>query len=391
MTIVVTGGGSGGHITPVLAVAKQLKAQASDARLVYIAQRGDGLADIPRQDPAIDIVYAVSAGKLRRYHGEGLRQLLDLKTLALNTRDGFRTLRGFWQALRILRRERPAAIFIKGGFVGVPVGLAGALLRIPYVTHDSDAIPGLANRLIAPWARYHAVALPKKLYHYRPDKTVTVGVPTSTNFEFVDEPAQQAFKKSLDINPSGRLLFVTGGGLGAQRMNSALTSVSADLLEAVPDLTIVHTVGRAHEAVVRAAYDANLGTAEQGRVRVLGYATELYKYSGAADLIMTRAGATAIAEFAVQGRACLLVPNPYLTAGHQLKNAQALQEAKAVAVLNEQALTEDAALVLSTLVGLLDDAAARHELATNLHNFAHPQAAAELAGLILKTARRNGA
>jgi UDP-N-acetylglucosamine--N-acetylmuramyl-(pentapeptide) pyrophosphoryl-undecaprenol N-acetylglucosamine transferase len=327
---------------------------------------------------------------LRRYHGEGLRQLLHLKTLALNIRDTFRTLRGFWQAVRLLRREKPAAVFIKGGFVGVPVGLAATVLRIPYVTHDSDAIPGLANRLIAPWARYHAVALPKELYQYQPDKTVTVGVPVSTDFAPVDEKKQQRFKVEIGVKPEGRLLLVTGGGLGAQRINNALTSIAADMLQAVPDLSIVHTVGRVNETAIREAYDANLPTPAQGRVKVLGYSTELFKYSGAADLIMTRAGATAIAEFAVQGRACLLVPNPYLTGGHQLKNAQALQEAKAVAVLNEQALTKDAALVLSTLTGLLDDEQARRELAQNLHQFAHPQAAAELAGLILKTARRNG-
>lgn len=387
----MTGGGSGGHITPVLAVAKQLKEKRDDVRVLYIGQRGDGLADIPRQSPSIDKVYDISAGKLRRYHGEGWRQLLHGRTMALNIRDIFRTLRGFWQAIRILRHEKPAAIFIKGGFVGVPVGFAAALLRIPYITHDSDAIPGLANRLIAPWARYHTVALPKELYQYRPDSTITVGVPVSADYTPVNEGSQQEFKQAIGLDTHGRLLLITGGGLGAQRLNNALTAIAADLLSAVPNLRIVHTVGRRNEAAVQAAYKAVLSPSEQGRVRVLGYTTELYKYSGAADLIMTRAGATAIAEFAVQGRACLLVPNPYLTAGHQLKNAQALQEAKAVAVLSEQALTRDAALVLSTLTGLLDDAEARQELALNLHKFAHPGAAAELASLILKAARQKAA
>jgi UDP-N-acetylglucosamine--N-acetylmuramyl-(pentapeptide) pyrophosphoryl-undecaprenol N-acetylglucosamine transferase len=391
MTIVVTGGGSGGHITPVLAVAKQLKAENTTLRVVYVGQRGDGLADIPRSSPAIDAVVDIHAGKLRRYHGEGLRQLLDVKTLVLNIRDVFRVLRGFVEALRLLHRERPAAIFIKGGFVGVPVGLAATILRIPYVTHDSDAIPGLANRVIARWASCHAVALPKELYHYPADKTVTVGVPVSADFTPVDATAQRAFKEAIDVNPDGRLLFITGGGLGAQRINSAVTSVAADLLKAIPDLSIVHSVGRANEAAVRAAYETNLDPAEQGRAHIMGYSTELYKYSGAADLIMTRAGATSIAEFAVQGKACLLVPNPYLTGGHQLKNAKALQEAKAVAVLDERALSRDAALVLSTLGGLLEDKQARQELASNLQKFAHPNAATELAGLILKTARWNGA
>ncbi len=391
MTIIVTGGGSGGHITPVLAVAAQLRVQTQDLRIVYVGQRGDGLGDIPRQSGAIDAVYDIDAGKLRRYHGEGWRQLFDLPTIGLNIRDGFRTIRGLVQAWRLLRRERPAVVFIKGGFVGVPVGLAAVLLRIPYITHDSDAIPGLANRLIAPWARYHAVALPRDLYPYQHDKTITVGVPVSSEFEQVDTAAQRAFKTDLGLDPNHRLLLVTGGGLGAQRVNNVMRTIAAELLAAIPDLTIVQTVGRANETAVQSAYEASLSAADQSRVVVVGYTTELYKYSGAADLIMTRAGATAIAEFAVQGKACLLVPNPYLTGGHQLKNAQALQRAKAVAVLNESALTTDSALVLSTLIGLLDDTDARRQLADNLQRLAHPEAAAELSALILKTARRNGA
>lgn len=385
----MTGGGSGGHITPVLAVAKQLKKAQPDSRIVYIGQRGDGLGDIPRQDSSIDAVYDISAGKLRRYHGEGWKQLLDFRTVGLNVRDMCRVIAGFFQAIRILRREQPAAIFIKGGFVGVPVGFSAALLRLPYITHDSDAIPGLANRLIAPWARYHTVALPAELYQYPADNTVTVGVPVSDRFVPLDADGQRSYKTELGLDPADPVLFVTGGGLGAQRLNRVITEVAADLLRAIPGLSIVHTVGRPNEAEVRALYDANLPTAEQGRVVVLGYTTDLYKYSGAADLIVTRAGATAIAEFAVQGKAVLLVPNPYLTAGHQLKNAQALQAAKAVAVLDEEALTHDAALVLSTLSGLLEDKAALEQLAHNLQQFAHPAAATELAELILKTARRN--
>jgi UDP-N-acetylglucosamine--N-acetylmuramyl-(pentapeptide) pyrophosphoryl-undecaprenol N-acetylglucosamine transferase len=177
MTIVVTGAGSGGHITPVLAVAHELKKQQEDIRIVYIGQKGDSLADVPAADQNIDEVFLIQAGKLRRYHGEGWRQLLDLPTMWKNIRDAGRVVVGLFQSFNLLRKIRPEVIFIKGGFVGVPVGLAAAVLRIPYITHDSDALPGLANRIIAPWAKKHAVGLPKEVYSYPPDKTITVGVP----------------------------------------------------------------------------------------------------------------------------------------------------------------------------------------------------------------------
>jgi UDP-N-acetylglucosamine--N-acetylmuramyl-(pentapeptide) pyrophosphoryl-undecaprenol N-acetylglucosamine transferase len=388
MVIVVTGGGSGGHITPVLAVANELKQLNPDVQIVYIGQRGDGLGDVPAADPNIDHSETVSAGKLRRYHGEGWRQLFDLKTVGLNIRDVFRTVSGFFQALSLLGRYRPDAVFIKGGFVGVPVGLAAALLRIPYVTHDSDALPGLANRIVAPWAKYHAVSLPKDIYHYNQAKTYTVGVPTRTDYAKTTEADKKAYRQALGVDTKARVLFITGGGLGAQRINQAMVEIMHDLLQAIPDLVVFQTVGRVNEQAAKQAYANTLTTEEQGRVRVLGYTTELYRYSGAADLILMRAGATAIAEFARQGRACILVPNPVLTGGHQLKNAEVLRASRAVAILSEEDLQHDLPLVLSTLIVLLEDTAARHQLAENLSQFAHPNASAELATLILSAAKK---
>ena len=160
LKVIVTGGGSGGHITPILAVAAELKRRDPKTRLIYVGQKGDGLADIPAADPNIDAVYAVQAGKFRRYHGEGWRQLLDLKMWFLNIRDAFYVLIGIWQSWRLMKRLRPDVIFSRGGFVSVPVALGGKFNGVPYITHDSDSIPSLANRLIARWAAVHAVALP---------------------------------------------------------------------------------------------------------------------------------------------------------------------------------------------------------------------------------------
>jgi UDP-N-acetylglucosamine--N-acetylmuramyl-(pentapeptide) pyrophosphoryl-undecaprenol N-acetylglucosamine transferase len=141
-----------------LAVTAELRKQSPEARIFYIGQQGDKLGDIPAKDPNIDAAYTVYAGKFRRYHGEGLRQLLDVKTFLLNCRDAVLVLIGLVQCWRLLRQLRPDVIFVKGGFVGVPVGLAAAALHQPYVTHDSDAIPGLANRIIARWAYKHTAA-----------------------------------------------------------------------------------------------------------------------------------------------------------------------------------------------------------------------------------------
>ncbi len=384
----MTGGGSGGHITPLLAVAHELKKANSAVEIDYIGQFGDSLGDIPAQHESIDNVYTVRAGKLRRYHGEGWRQLLDFPTLWKNIKDVWWVFVGFWQSLALLRRLRPDVLFVKGGFVGVPVGLAAAILRIPYVTHDSDALPGLANRIIAKWARLHAVAMPKEVYSYPPAKTLTVGVPISHEYHEMSAAEITDWKHQLGLPAKGRVLFVTGGGLGAQRMNNAVVDCAHDLLYRYQDLTIVHLAGRALEAEVRQQYKKQLPADMQKRVAVKGFITNLHQYSGVADVIITRAGGTSIAEFAAQAKPCVVVPNPLLTGGHQLKNAQVLADHKAIALMPEKKLMADHGALMPVLVNLLDNPQKAKHLGQQLHKMAQSDAAHRLAVVLLEVGAR---
>ncbi|HEY5441979.1 MAG TPA: UDP-N-acetylglucosamine--N-acetylmuramyl-(pentapeptide) pyrophosphoryl-undecaprenol N-acetylglucosamine transferase [Candidatus Saccharimonadales bacterium] len=381
-TIVLTGAGSGGHITPVLAVAAELKRRQPDIQLIYIGQRGDKLGDIPADHPAIDQVFTIRAGKFRRYHGEGLRQLLDVVTTFKNARDFFYVLVGLYQARRLLRRLQPDVIFIKGGFVGVPVGLAAAGLHLPYVTHDSDAVPGLANRIISRWASRHAVALPPSVYKYPADKTVMTGIPLQADFVPVDAKLKQRYRSELDLPSHARVLFIIGGGLGSQRINEAVAAIVPHLLGEFKDLYVLHSAGRNHETAMLAERD-KLSPAEQGRVHVQGFIEDVYRYSGAADIVVTRAGATNLAEFALQGKACVVIPSPFLTGGHQLKNAQYLADQRAALVLDEAALAADPNRLARQISNLLRDPKQQRELGVRLAKFAKPEAASELAQLLL--------
>jgi UDP-N-acetylglucosamine--N-acetylmuramyl-(pentapeptide) pyrophosphoryl-undecaprenol N-acetylglucosamine transferase len=388
MKIVVTGGGSGGHITPILAVAHELKKQQPGAEIVYIGQKGDPLSDVPAQDPNIDRTYAVRAGKLRRYHGEGLRQLLDVPTMLKNLRDVVWVMVGLWQSFWLLGKLKPDVIFTRGGFVSVPIALAAALRRIPYITHDSDALPSLANRLIAPWAKLHAVALPKEIYTYSADKTVTVGVPISHLYHPLQAREVKEWRQQLGLADYQRLLLVTGGGNGAQRLNNAVATCAKDLLSRYPDLAIVQLAGRDLEAGLRQHYKTTLSATQQKRVIVKGFVTNLHQYSGVADVIITRAGATSIAEFAAQAKACIIVPNPALTGGHQLKNAKVLADRKAVKMVSEQHLTHDPLSLMAPLVELLDNPQKAAALGKKLADLAQPDAARHLAMVLLEVAAK---
>lgn len=355
-----------------------------DIRLVYIGQEGDGLGDLPAQDPNIDAVYTVKAGKFRRYNGEGLKQLLDLPTDFKNMRDAVYVVIGLVQSWWLLRKLHPAVLFVKGGFVGVPLGLAAAVLGIPYVTHDSDVLPGLANRIIGRWAVAHAVALPKEVYAYPADKTITVGVPVHEHFQPVTPELQKKFRHGLGLDAYKHVLLVTGGGLGAQRLNDAFLAVLPGILHHHKNLAVVHTVGRNNEAVMRNLYQRWLSPEDLSRVRVEGYLPDLYRYSAAADVIVTRAGATTMAEFATQQKACILVPNPQLTGGHQLKNAAYLARQKAVEIVREEDIAKNTTSLQTAIESLLTDSNARAALRRNLAGFARPDAAKQLAMVLLE-------
>lgn len=348
------------------------------------------LGDVPQRDENVDATYFISAGKLRRFHGEGLKQLLDIPMVLRNVRDVFRTLAGLWQSYWLLRKLRPDIIFVKGGFVGVPVGLAAAVRHIPYVTHDSDALPGLANRIIARWATMHAVGLPKEVYrgYYPAGKILTVGVPISRHYQFVTETAQRTFRKELGLEAYHKMLFVTGGGNGSQRLNEAVVAAAEHLLERYSNLVIVHIAGRKLETDLRRLYKSKLPSSFFERVKVHGFVHEMYRYSGAADVSITRSGGTTMAEFAAQGKACILVPNPKLTGGHQLKNAQVLVDRHAVSLVNERKLAQDQLALMPALTDLFDHPKKRHELGKNLHTLAQTDAAERLAVLLLDTATK---
>lgn len=386
MTIVVTGGGSGGHITPILAVAHELKRQQPGVRIVYIGQKGDRLIDIPAADSNIDEVFAVSAGKFRRYNGEGWKQLLDLPTQFKNIRDAFRVAKGLWQSYRLLRQLKPSIIFTRGGFVSVPVALGGKLNGIPYVTHDVDSVPSLANRIIGRWAALHAVALPKEVYPYPPEKTELVGVPLHHEYQRVTPELQKRYRKELKLDGYRQMLFVTGGGNGADQLNKAVVANADYLLKRYPELCIVHLAGRSLEAVTNTAYDDAVAPEARKRVMVHGFIAGLYKYIGAADVVIARGGATNLAEFAVQAKACIIVPASQLVGNHQVKNAQVYADRGAIIMFNEEQSEQEQRL--GRAVGeLLDDPKKRAELGKQLHEYARTDAAERLAVLLLERAK----
>lgn len=382
--IVLTGGGSGGHITPLLPLAHALKSKNPACRLIYIGLKGEKI-EIPVKRLAVfDDVARISSGKFRRYHGESwLSHLLDLKTLLLNFRDLFKVMAGSWKAYRLLGKYKPAVIFSKGGFVVVPVGIAARLRGVPLVTHDSDGAAGLANRIVGRWASVHATGLPTHYYSYPKGTTIQTGIPVDERLKPVSPDLQVKLKHQIGLPSDGLMLLIAGGGLGSRTINNLVVELSPELFKNHPKLQIVHFAGSGHQDRVAQQYLDRLGKSMPSKVRVIGFANDFYVYSGAADVVLARAGATTLAELAIQRKAALIIPSPFLTSGHQLKNAEELTTKQAAEVLPNDVTSKKLFTVLDSL---LQNKQRRQQLAHNIGSLAHPNAARQLADILLLVA-----
>ena len=305
-----------------------------------------------------------------------------MKTNFLNVRDSIRLLIGLVQARSLIKKIKPDSILLKGGFVCVPVAMAAKKHAVPYITHDSDALPGLSNRIAARWARYHATALPAKYYSY-PERSVrVVGVPTDNRFKTYSKAEQAILRAKYGIQPNQQVLLITGGSNGARRMNQGLLTLLPELLNKNPNLYVLHQIGAGNEDQI-AEFPADLTK----RADFFAFTSELFHMSAIADAVITRAGASILADLGVQKKACIVIPNPFLTGGHQLKNARVYNDAKAAVIIDEATLADDPAFTLNTISEVLNNSEKQAELSKNLYDLTPKNAAGKIADLLVKVAK----
>jgi len=284
----------------------------------------------------------------------------------------------FLQSLRFLHKVKPDVVFTKGGFVCLPVGLAAKVLHIPLVIHDSDAHPGLTNRILAKYATLIGTGAPVELYPYPQGRTHYVGIPVEREYHVCTSVQQQKYKAKLGLHDTKKpLLVVTGGGLGSRTINRAVATVASQILDKVAILHITGSDG--YQETVAAA-------PEHIDYLIKPFIPGLAVALGAADIVITRAGATSLAELAALAKPVIIIPSPYLASGHQLKNAELYQKAGAAVVLDEQKLTLDHRLLTRVVLALAASAEKRAQLGRKLHTFAKPDAALDMAALIAEAA-----
>lgn len=384
MKILAVGGGSGGHVTPVVAVLRELRSRDSNTEIRFWCDHhfaSQAQSIMSHLDETIPVETIIS-GKLRRYHNLSIvRQLLRPISIVLpNIRDVFLVGMGIIQSLVKLIFWRPDVVFTKGGYVCLPVGVAAWLLRIPLVIHDSDAHPGLTNRILARWAKRIATGAPLEYYPYPKQISRHVGIPISAEFIPFSSDERYVAKQQLGVAPDKPLIVITGGGLGARRINDAVTTTLEELLSLGTIVLISGTL----------QYDELKAVTPQTDTRFQLHAfisQNMARMMGAADIVVARAGATTILELAALAKPTVLIPNGYLTGGHQLKNAAVYAEKDAVVVIDEHDLDHDHLVLARSLERLLAEPHRMEELGAHLGAFARPQAASEMADMIIEAVK----
>jgi len=264
----------------------------------------------------------------------------------------------------------------------LPVGYVAKVLRIPFVIHDSDAHPGLTNRLLAPFASKIGTGLPLEYYNYPADKAKYVGIPVAKEFKVYSTKEQKDFKRQLGFDEDRPLIVVTGGGLGAVKINNAIAD-SLDKLLAEASVTLISGNAQYDELQKR------LGKRQNWRLEAFIY-KDMFKVLAAADLVVARAGATTLLELAALGKPTIIVPNSMLTAGHQLKNAKVYQDNLAAVVVTEEEMESEPNALAEKALQILRAPNILRELGQNFAKFAKPNAAQDVAKIILSVIKQRG-
>jgi UDP-N-acetylglucosamine--N-acetylmuramyl-(pentapeptide) pyrophosphoryl-undecaprenol N-acetylglucosamine transferase len=383
MKILAVGGGSGGHVTPVVAVLREIRKKRPQAEIRFwcdkkFAREASEL--IGHFDNKIP-VHTIIAGKLRRYHHLSvLRQLLWLSLVLKNIKDMFLVVIGFFQSFLKLIIWRPDVVFTKGGYVCLPVGVAAYILHIPLVVHDSDAYPGLTNRILGKWATAIVTGAPLEYYNYPSKKSRYVGIPIAAEYHEFSEKERIAAKKQWGIALDRPLLVVTGGGLGASRINDAI-AISLEKLLKITSVVLVSGNGQYDE--LRSITPKNSENFQLYPFISKDFASLL----GAADVVIARAGATTILELASLAKPTILIPNAKLSGGHQLKNAEVYRKVNATVIVDEDRLVENPNIIVDAVNNILSDPIGSKKMAHIFSSFARPNAAQDVADVIISNAK----
>ena len=360
MRVLVTGGGTGGHIYPALAIARGLQSTDKSIEVLYVGTaKGLEAEIVPRTEFPFRTVTV-----------EGLPRTLGWPLVS----SLFKIPKGFVEALKIIKEFKPSVVIGTGGYVCGPVVLAAVLRRIPTMIHEQNALPGVTNKLLARIVDKVAVTFPQSVSYFKKRKKIVVtGLP-------VRPEIVKAIARNRDKNTTlrGFNILVVGGSRGARSINLSMVEV-IKTLNNKEGVNILHVTGQAgYGDFIKGLKDEGIQVA--GNIAIKEYLHEMPEALSAADLIICRAGATTIAEVTALGVPSILIPYPYAAENHQEYNARALVEKNAAVMIKDAELSGPR--LVETIEMLMNDQDKLKLMAQNAKEMGRLQALEKIIGMV---------
>jgi UDP-N-acetylglucosamine--N-acetylmuramyl-(pentapeptide) pyrophosphoryl-undecaprenol N-acetylglucosamine transferase len=370
MKILLTGGGSGGHFYPLIAIAEEINSQVKEEKLLPVELFF--MSDSPYDAEALlenNITFIkVSAGKARRYFS------------ILNFFDLFKTAYGVMSATIKIFRLYPDVVFSKGAYTSFPVLFAARILRIPVIIHESDSVPGRSNAWAGKFAKRIAISYPETAKFFDEKKVALTGNPIRKS---ILQTTSSGAKEYLNIEENIPSILILGGSLGAQLINEEILNTLPQLLD---KYYVIHQTGKANiEDVIKTSEIVLLDNPHKNRYKPFDYLDNLHlsMSAGASDLIISRAGST-IFEIANWGKPSIIIPITDSNGDHQRENAYNYARFGGATVIEEANLTPN--VLIAEINRILGDKALAEKMSAGAKSFVKLDSAKIIAGEILKLA-----
>ena len=364
--IVISGGGTGGHIYPAIGIAKELIQLHAETEVVFIGGV-DRLESTLVPQHGFRFLPISVAGFPRRLTWQWIPVI-------------YRVCSGFVKSLSLLKNLNPSVVVGTGGYVCGPVLFAAVLLGIPTVIQEQNAAPGLTNRILARWAKAIYLAFKTAGTHFPNGKTTVMGNPIRRTIGAVKRTRETY--DSLGLDPERKTIFVMGGSQGAQAINQNMMEALDDLVPFHQQLQFIHQTGKVDYAVVKARYQAS-----SLRHLVQPYFDPIETIYAIADLMVCRAGGMTIAEITACGIPAIFIPLPTAAGDHQRLNAQAIAEMGGGVVLNQGTLT--GAKLAEEIIRIVNDPEEQQGMANRSRQLGNPHAGEEIAQSIFSLMKLN--
>lgn len=365
MNIIVSGGGTGGHIYPALTIMRTIEEKYPDANFLYVGTNKGLEADIiPKENipfATVDI--------------QGFKRSLSPANFV---RAGLAAI-GVAKAMNVVRKFKPDAVIGTGGYVCGPVLMAASMLGIPTLIQEQNVVPGITNKILAKFVTKIAAGTPEAAEHFPQGKVICTGNPIRKE---VMTAAKEDGARAFGFDPAKKTVLISGGSRGARSINNAMIDV---LVEAAKQTEVqyLHVTGKLdYEDIIGRLSEKGVNLAETPNIKVEPYLYNMPAAMAMADLVVYRAGATGLAELTARGIPAILIPYPYAAENHQEHNARALEAAGAAKViLNRELKSEN---LQSTLQELLADKEKLAAMAAASKALGKPQAAEDIANMVIE-------